>query len=161
MINIGDTLALKSSPKPDFLLRFCLNVVFMLSNSLLAYSTPPILERTFKAPPSLLSLARNRGLSGTKNISTKKSTAGKSSAQNIQRHPCCTFQELRFSCWLTIAATGSAIHKFITWAAKIPTTMVNWLMETSLPRHSAGETSAIYRGDKVEASPIPIPPRTL
>jgi hypothetical protein len=33
------------------------------------------------------------------------------------------------------------------------------LIETNLPRHLAGEISAMYIGDRLEASPMPTPPR--
>ena len=36
--------------------------------------------------------------------------------------------------------------------------MVSWLTETSRPRTSAGEISAMYIGDKLEARPMPMPP---
>src|SRR5260370_21935535 len=34
-------------------------------------------------------------------------------------------------------------------------------METSLPRNSAGETSAMYMGERLDASPIARPPEIL
>jgi len=47
------------------------------------------------------------------------------------------------------------------WARRMPITMVSWLMETSLPRRDAGDTSDIYIGDTDDASPMPNPPQIL
>ena len=40
----------------------------------------------------------------------------------------------------------------------MPKTMVIWFRLTMRPRISAGLTSAIYMGDKAEATPMPTPP---
>ena len=41
----------------------------------------------------------------------------------------------------------------------MPKTMANWLTDTMRPRIRAGEISAMYMGELIEAAPIPTPPR--
>jgi len=43
-------------------------------------------------------------------------------------------------------------------ASNIPITIVNWFMATSFPRIRAGEISAMYMGERFDASPIATPP---
>lgn len=43
----------------------------------------------------------------------------------------------------------------------MPDTIANWLTETILPLMRAGDISAIYIGDVIEAAPTPIPPIIL
>src|SRR5664279_3309523 len=57
--------------------------------------------------------------------------------------------------------TGLAILQLISCAARIPITIVSWLIETKRPLTSAGVISAIYIGERFEARPIPTPPRIL
>ena len=40
----------------------------------------------------------------------------------------------------------------------MPETMANWLTETMRPRIRAGEISAMYMGEVIEAAPMPSPP---
>ena len=40
----------------------------------------------------------------------------------------------------------------------MPSTMVIWFKETSLPRMAVGEISAIYIGERADATPMPMPP---
>jgi hypothetical protein len=54
--------------------------------------------------------------------------------------------------------TGSAISQLTIWAARIPITMVSWLIDTNRPRAWAGEISAMYMGERLEANPMPTPP---
>jgi hypothetical protein len=42
----------------------------------------------------------------------------------------------------------------------MPETMANWLMETMRPRMRAGEISAMYIGEVIDAAPTPTPPMT-
>ena len=41
----------------------------------------------------------------------------------------------------------------------MPVTIANWLTETMRPRIRAGEISAMYIGEAIEATPTPTPPR--
>ena len=43
----------------------------------------------------------------------------------------------------------------------MPSTIVNWLMATIRPRICAGEISAMYMGDNIEAIPTPMPAQSL
>ena len=104
-------------------------------------------------------IASQRGLSGIKQVSNKKIAAGNAAPQNIQRHPICPFHEAQISAEVKSAGIGSAISQLVICAPRIPSTMVNWFNETSLPRTEVGATSAIYIGDNPEAIPIPIPPK--
>ena len=129
--------------------------VLMLSISFLAYSFPPMWLKIFSALPYCNFVASQRGLSGMKNIRIKKSPEGTTSAQNIQRQPICPFHVSRM---FSPGTTGSAINQLTNWAARIPNTIVNWLIDTNFPRTWLGDTSAIYMGDKLAAMPMPIPP---
>src|SRR5690606_28577024 len=113
------------------------------------------------AAAGLLIFTRNLGLFGTINIRAKNRIAGISSAQNIQRQPVCPFHEFKMASGVLPLGIASAIRKLATWAARIPITKVNWLMDTNRPLYFAGAISAIYIGDRVEARPIPNPPMTL
>ncbi len=59
------------------------------------------------------------------------------------------------------AGTGLAILQLIICASRIPITMVSWLIETKAPLIFPGVTSAMYMGERVDASPMPIPPDIL
>ena len=125
-------------------------------------------------------MASHRGLSGTISENMKNSTDGTAHAANIQRHPVAPFQVCAKAdrYWSVAAAdaaplsplspssmaeisagTGRAIIQFTNCAAKIPITMVNWLMATSNPRCRAGATSEMYMGAIFDASPMLTPPR--
>ena len=56
------------------------------------------------------------------------------------------------------AGRSRPMRQLTTWASRTPTTMVSWLMETSLPRIAAGATSAMYMGERFEARPMATPP---
>ena len=73
---------------------------------------------------------------------------------NIQRHPHWPFHDERISYAVAPGGTGRAIIQLTTCASRIPTTMANWLSETSLPRRCAGEISAMYMGEMPEARPM-------
>ena len=88
----------------------------------------------------------------------KNRPAGTFSAQNIQRHPICPFQDARIASAVIPGATGSASSQLVSCAARIPSTMVSWFIETKRPRSSAGEISAIYIGERFEAMPMANPP---
>ena len=103
--------------------------------------------------------ASQRGLSGIRKAITKKSPAGMFSAQNIIRQPVCPFQDSRMSATVAPAATGSARSQFTSCAARMPSTIVSWLSDTKRPRSRAGETSAIYIGERLEVMPMANPPR--
>ena len=45
-------------------------------------------------------------------------------------------------------------------AATEPTTIANWYMNPSPPRHRAGASSLVYMGEAIEHSPTPRPPTT-
>jgi len=77
---------------------------------------------------------------------------GTETAVNIQRHPCCPFQESRIMSAEASSGTRSAMSQFTICAAKIPMTIVNWLSETSRPRQGAGLTSAMYVGETLMRS---------
>ena len=76
---------------------------------------------------------------------------------NIHRQPTCPFHEARICSGVAPTATGSAISQLITWASRMPITIVSWLIDTSLPRIAAGATSAMYRGERFDARPIADP----
>ena len=84
---------------------------------------------------------------------TRKSAAGNVSAQNIQRQPHSTFHA-----WFSATAVSRAKSMFTICADRMPSTMVIWLRLTMRPRICGGLTSAIYIGDKAEATPMPTPP---
>ena len=98
-------------------------------------------------------ICKYTGLSGIKKLITKNSAAGTVSAQNIQRHPHSTFHAM-FSA--TLVSLASSILTIC--APRIPSTMVIWFRLTIRPRISVGLTSAIYIGDKADATPMPTPP---
>ena len=94
-------------------------------------------------------MASQRGLSGINNANNRKAQAGNAAAQNIQRQARSMFQ-----------AVSSLTNSQLTICApRMPTTMVSWLSDTSLPLTEAGATSAIYIGDNPEAMPIAMPPK--
>ena len=84
---------------------------------------------------------------------TRKSAAGSVSAQNIQRQP-----HARFHACSVAMLVSRANSMFTICAARMPRTMVIWLRLTMRPRISAGLTSAIYMGERAEATPMPTPP---
>ena len=57
-----------------------------------------------------------------------------------------------------LSGTASANCQFTIWAPRMPSTMVIWLSDTSRPRASPGDTSAMYIGERAEATPMPMPP---
>ena len=67
-------------------------------------------------------------------------------AQNIHRHPICPFHDRRIISAVAWSATGSAICQLTICALRIPSTTVNWLMDTKRPRKWAGAISAINMG---------------
>ena len=103
-------------------------------------------------------LASQRGLSGINRVPRKNTTAGTTTAVNIQRHPRCPFQDMRIKAAVAPSETLSAISQLTICAPRMPTTIVSWLIVTSLPRQAAGLTSAMYVGDTFEAMPIATPP---
>jgi hypothetical protein len=102
--------------------------------------------------------ASQRGLSGTNSAPRKKTSDGAVTAVNIQRQPNCPFHDWRIASAVAPAGTLSAISQLTICAARIPTTMVSWFMDTRRPRHGAGLTSAMYTGETLEAIPIATPP---
>ena len=70
-------------------------------------------------------LANQRGLSGISSESKKNKPEGTHTAQNIQRHPICPFQEASISAAVTSAGTGSAKSIFTICAPRMPNTIVN------------------------------------
>src|SRR5260370_32532074 len=105
--------------------------------------------------------ASQRGIAGIMNVPMKNKVVGIAVTPNIQRHPTCPFHEFKMSAALAAGGTGFAISQFTSCANKIPMTTVSWLMETSLPRNNAGETSAMYIGERLDARPIASPPAIL
>jgi hypothetical protein len=91
----------------------------------------------------------------------KKSSDGTAVKPNIQRQP--SLPEPRvadeFIRRRRDVADVRTSDQLMTCASKMPTTMVSWLMETSLPRICAGATSAIYMGERFDASPMATPPK--
>ena len=83
---------------------------------------------------------------------------GAVTAVNIQRQPNCPFHDWRMVSAVASAGTLSAISQLTICAARIPTTMVNWFMDTRRPRDGAGLTSAMYTGDTLDAMPMATPP---
>ena len=94
-------------------------------------------------------LASQRGLSGINRVPRKNTTAGTTTAVNIQRHPRCPFQDMRIKAAVAPSETLSAISQLTICAPRMPTTIVSWLTVTSLPRQAAGLTSAMYVGRHV------------
>ena len=70
-------------------------------------------------------LTNQRGLSGTKNALTKKTTEGTETAVNIHRQPSWPFQDSRIIWSVAPSGTGCAISQLTICAPRIPTTMVN------------------------------------
>ena len=93
------------------------------------------------------------GLSGMKKLIIRNRAAGTVSAQNIQRQPQITFQACA-----SATEVSRASNIFTTCAARMPSTMVIWFRLTMRPRMAVGLTSAIYIGDKADATPMPTPP---
>ena len=124
-----------------------------------AYVSPPIRARVSRALSVMPFSACQRGLSGIKKTSSRKAIEGTAAAQNIQRQAICPFHDAAMSAAEKSAGMGSAICQFTIWAARMPTTIVIWFSETSLPRISEGATSAIYIGERPEAMPMPMPPK--
>ena len=56
------------------------------------------------------------------------------------------------------SGTGRAISQFTTCAESRPMTIVSWLIDTSCPRMARGATSAMYIGERFDASPMATPP---
>lgn len=79
----------------------------------------------------------------------RNTKAGKAAAQNIHRQAISLFHT-------SLSLTRSQLT---TCAASMPTTIVNWLSETSRPRIEAGATSAIYIGESPDAMPMAMPPK--
>ena len=121
---------------------------------------PPTLARIRPASSARPFLASQRGLSGTKNMQQEEEQRrARPSAPNIQRQPVWPFQEARISAAVAPGGTGRAMSQLTTWAARMPMTMVSWLIETSRPRMAAGAISAMYMGERFEARPMATPPR--
>src|SRR5579859_3246264 len=106
----------------------------------------------------MLFLASHRGLSGTNSMPHKNNNEGAAVKPNIQRHPCWPNQEERINSSVAPGGKFRTRNQLIYWARRIPITTVNWLMATNLPRIPAGATSAMYMGERLEASPIATPP---
>ena len=130
----------------------------MAASSSRAWASPPIFAKMPKAFSLYPDEASQRGLSGRTKLKTKKRAAGTTMAQNIHRHPICPFHERRIISAVAWSATGSAICQLTICALRIPSTTVNWLMDTKRPRKWAGAISAIYIGERLEAMPMANPP---
>src|ERR1039457_3899288 len=103
--------------------------------------------------------ASQRGLSGTRNMPRKNSSGGAALSANIQRHPFWPYQEFWMNASVAPAGRLRTRYQLRYCAAKMPMTMVSWLMETSLPRICAGAISAIYIGERLDARPMATPPK--
>ena len=101
-------------------------------------------------------LISQRGLSGSQIAPTTNSSEGAVTAVNIHRQPNWQFQLCRSRS--SPVGTFRAISRFTNCAARMPTTIVNWLIATSRPRMWAGATSAMYIGERLEAMPMATPP---
>ena len=88
----------------------------------------------------------------------KKMSDGAVTAVNIQRQPNCQFQDWRIISVVAPEGTASAISQLTICAARIPTTIVIWFIDTRRPRHGAGLTSAMYTGETLDAIPMATPP---
>src|ERR1019366_5288884 len=102
--------------------------------------------------------ASQRGLSGTRNMPRKNSSDGAAVSANIQRQPLWPYQEFWMNSSVAPAGRLRTRYQLMYCAAKMPMTMVSWLMETSLPRICAGAISAIYIGERFDARPMATPP---
>ena len=91
-------------------------------------------------------------------MDTRKRADGTAVIPNIQRQPWVPNHEVRMNA--SVAPTGRwrTRHQLMNWATRIPTTIVSWLIETSLPRDWAGAISEMYIGARLEARPIATPP---
>src|SRR5690349_21619329 len=103
-------------------------------------------------------LTSHRGLSGTNHAEKKNKSDGAATRVNIQRQPYCPFQDCAIVSDVAPSGTFCATTIFSNCAARMPNTMVNWFKVTRRPRNSAGATSAIYNGERLEAIPIAVPP---
>ena len=158
MMSTGRNGLLRSMPRPPCFSRpAALRPASTASSSVTAYLCPPMFSRVFMASCSRPRIASQRGLSGMNRASSRKAAAGKAALQNIQRHPMSTFHDSGAGT-VVPAGIGSAIRKFTICAPRIPSTMVSWLSDTSLPRMWLGATSAMYIGDRPEAMPMAMPP---
>ena len=115
--------------------------------------------RMARASASFPFNASHRGLSGMKKASTRNKAEGTAAAQNIHRHAICPFHDAAMSAAVLPPGIGSAMSQLVICAPSIPSTMVIWLSDTSLPRTFVGATSAMYMGDSPEATPMPMPPK--
>ena len=130
----------------------------MAASSSRACASPPIFVKILNAFSLYPDEANQRGLSGNTKLKKKNSAAGTVMAQNIHRHPVCPFHDRRIISAVAWSATGSAICQLTICALRIPSTTVNWLMDTKRPRKWAGAISAIYIGERLEAMPMANPP---
>ena len=103
-------------------------------------------------------LTSQRGLSGTKNMLTKNSSDGTAVRANIHRQPAWPYQDVRMNSSLAPAGSSRTINQLMNCAARMPMTMVSWLIATRRPRAAAGAISAMYMGERFDARPIATPP---
>ena len=59
---------------------------------------------------------------------------------------------------LQLVGPISTSNQFAKYESSIPPTIVNWFSDTRRPRILAGEISAIYIGESIDAAPTPNPP---
>ena len=138
----GRSNSRQSAPSWAIAARIC-----SISNA--ACSAPPTRARIARASSSRPCLTSQRGLSGTRNRKPRKSNAGRVSEANIHRQPTETFQA---------SSSADAICQFTMETTSIPKMIVIWFSDTNRPRSLAGDTSAIYRGESIEAAPTARPP---
>ena len=86
------------------------------------------------------------------------SSEGTAVRPNIQRQPTSTYHDRAMNSSLAPAGRSRTIHQLTNCASRMPMTMVSWLIDTRRPRISAGATSAMYIGERLEASPMATPP---
>ena len=70
-------------------------------------------------------LISQRGLSGTKNIPKRNSSAGAAVTANIQRQPCCPNHELTMNWSVAPAGRSRTSHQLMICASKTPMTIVS------------------------------------
>ena len=99
------------------------------------------------------------GLSGMKKASTRNKAEGTAAAQNIHLQAIWPFHDAAMNSAVVPSGIGSAMSQLVICAPRMPSTMVIWLSDTSLPLTRAGATSAMYMGDRPEATPMPMPPK--
>ncbi len=112
-----------------------------------------------RAASTLPFFISQRGLSGTNNMPRKKTSAGPAVNPNIQRHPCCPNHEVRMNSSLAPCGRLCESRQLMICASNAPVVMVSWLIETNLPRNRAGAISAMYMGERFDASPMATPPK--